>query len=73
MSCAELPELFIRTIIIGGEEELSCAEVPELYIRTIIIAPLAQCPVLVFGACLQGTVEVQALLEVMSFVINCHD
>lgn len=38
-----------------------------------MIAHLAQCAVPVSRACLQGTVEMEAIIEVLSFVINCHD
>lgn len=41
--------------------------------RLIIIAHLAQRTVLVFSACLQGTVEMKAIIKVLSFMINCHD
>lgn len=54
-----------------GEEELSWAGSPWQSSLSgkhgVIIA------VLVFGVCLEGTVEVKAVMEVMSFVINCQD
>lgn len=62
-----------------GEKAPSCTELSLTELRfsckwrIIIVAHLTQCTVLVFSACLQGTVEMKAIIKVPSSMINCHD